>query len=228
MNGPVNIEIVKKVARGLEPLLDKLVFVGGAIMELYADTPASTPLRPTTDVDIVVELVGYGNYARLEEELSKLGFHHDSESTLVCRYKFEGITVDIMPTDEDILGFSNQWYKPGMDFVYDHQLDEGVQIKLFQPSYFLASKFEAFKGRGDDHRTSHDFEDIIYFLDNRKNWKEEILVADIEVREYLKAEFKRLLENKFHKEYISTHLPVPNKKERVDRIIDGLEKVVQT
>ncbi len=32
---------------------------------------------------------------------------------------------------------------------------------------FLATKFEAFKDRGGDYRTSHDFEDIVYVLDNR-------------------------------------------------------------
>lgn len=227
MNGPVNIETVKQVARGLAPLLDKLVFAGGAVIELYANDPAATPLRPTTDVDVVVELTGYGKYADLEERLMNLGFQHDTESKVNCRYIFKGITVDIMPTDEKILGFSNRWYKPGMDHVFKYQLDEGLQIKLFEPPYFLASKFEAFKSRGKDHRTSHDFEDIIYFLDNRKDWVDEIITADAEVRAYLKKEVKRLLEDKFHKEYVSAHLPVSARKERVNRIIEGLQKIVQ-
>jgi len=68
MNGPVNIEVVEKVARGLKPMLDKLVFVGGAIIELYIDDPAAPPLRPTTDVDVVIEVTGYGKFAAVEEE----------------------------------------------------------------------------------------------------------------------------------------------------------------
>jgi len=228
MNGPVNIETVKRVAKGLSPLLDRLVFAGGAVIELYADDPAASPLRPTTDIDIVVELTGYGKYAELVEQLAKLGFHHDPESKVACRYKFDEITVDIMPTDEKILGFSNRWYKEGMKQVFKYEFDDGIQIKLFEPPYFLATKFEAFKGRGKDYRTSHDFEDIIYFLDNRRNWKDEILAADTEVREYLKKEFQRLLEDKFHEEYISSHLPAPNRKERKDKIIDGLQKIIQS
>jgi len=99
----------------------------------------------------------------------KLGFHHDQESNVVCRYKYEGITVDIMPTDEEILGFSNRWYKLGLDYILKYELAEDIQIRLFEAPYFLASKFEAFKGRGGDRRTSYDFEDIVYFLDNRKD-----------------------------------------------------------
>jgi len=111
MNGQVNIETVKKVARGLSPLLDRLVFAGGAVIELYADDPAASPLRPTTDIDIVVELTGYGKYAELVEQLAKLGFHHDTESIVACRYKFQGITVDIMPTDKKYWGFQTAGIK---------------------------------------------------------------------------------------------------------------------
>lgn len=227
MNGPVNIETVKRVAKGLEPLLEKVVFAGGAVIELYANDLAATPLRPTTDVDVVVQLTGYGKYANLEERLAKLGFHHDTGSKVACRYTFKGITVDIMPTDKKILGFSNRWYISGMDHVIKYEFDDGIQIKLFEPPYFLASKFEAFKGRGKDYRTSHDFEDIIYFLDNRKDWEHEIITADSEVREYLKSEFQRLLEDKFYKEYISAHLPAPSRKERLDRITEGLQEIIQ-
>jgi len=38
------------VAGGLEDLRKKVVFVGGAVTELYADDPASSDIRPTLDV----------------------------------------------------------------------------------------------------------------------------------------------------------------------------------
>ncbi|MBP1672457.1 MAG: hypothetical protein H6Q25_272 [Bacteroidetes bacterium] len=32
-----NLPILKIVAKGLEPIIDKIVFVGGSVVELYAD-----------------------------------------------------------------------------------------------------------------------------------------------------------------------------------------------
>ncbi|HEX6981331.1 MAG TPA: nucleotidyl transferase AbiEii/AbiGii toxin family protein [Balneolaceae bacterium] len=217
---------MKKVARGLTPLLDEVVFTGGAIIELYADESASAPLRPTTDIDIVIEVVGYGKFAELEGKLSKLTFYHDLESSITCRYRFKGIKVDIMPTDEKILGFSNRWHKTGMEHVIRSKLAEDLHINLFEPSYFLASKFEAFSDRGDDRRTSHDFEDIVYFLDNRENWIDEISRSEDEVKSYLKTEFKNLIDDRFHREYIAAHLPSSNRKEGLERILSGMKKLL--
>ena len=46
-----NIDMLQIVADGLGDLKDEIVFVGGAVAELYADDPASTDIRPTQDVD---------------------------------------------------------------------------------------------------------------------------------------------------------------------------------
>src|SRR4028119_950961 len=32
----------------------------------------------------------------------------------LCRWQYEGISIDVMPCDESVLGFSNRWYKPGI------------------------------------------------------------------------------------------------------------------
>lgn len=226
MDKPVSIEIVKQVAKGLDPILDKFVFVGGAVVELYANDPAASEIRPTMDIDVVVELTGYSAYADLQEQLSKLGFIPDSESSVICRYKFKDIKVDVMPTDENILGFSNQWYKKGLNHTVEYKLDEKTEIKIFKPPYFLATKFEAFKGRGGDYRTSHDFEDIVYFFDNRKGWVEEITDSEEDVKTYLKKEISKLIEESSPKESIAAHLPSVNRKERMGRIIDGLNQII--
>ena len=51
-----NIVMLQIVADGLEELKEEVVFVGGAVAELYADDPASSDIRPTLDVDCVIEL----------------------------------------------------------------------------------------------------------------------------------------------------------------------------
>jgi len=44
-----NIIMLQTVASGLGDLVDEMVFVGGAVAELYADDPASSDIRPTQD-----------------------------------------------------------------------------------------------------------------------------------------------------------------------------------
>ena len=51
-----NILMLQTVANGLGELKDEMVFVGGAVAELYADNPAASEIRPTIDVDCVIEI----------------------------------------------------------------------------------------------------------------------------------------------------------------------------
>jgi hypothetical protein len=109
-----NLDKVGFVAQGLRELKDNIVFVGGSVAELYADNPEISDIRPTLDVDCVVDIqiVTYSDYEKLEEKLRKLGFWNDtSENAPICRKIYKGIGVDFMPVNPDILGFSNRWYK---------------------------------------------------------------------------------------------------------------------
>ena len=67
-----------------------------------------------------------------------------------------------MPTDEKILGFSNRWYKAAIHSAITYQLTEDLTIRSVTAPYFLATKMEAFLGRGHgDFLGSHDFEDMM-------------------------------------------------------------------
>jgi hypothetical protein len=52
-----NIDMIEIVAAGLRELCDQVVFVGGATTSFYIDDPASAEMRPTDDVDCVVEIL---------------------------------------------------------------------------------------------------------------------------------------------------------------------------
>ena len=99
-----NITRIKVVYDSLEELAGEVVFVGGATVALYADRP-SGEARPTDDMDILVELMHYRDYAAIEDRLRSKGFTNDTESGVICRYKIQGIIVDVMPTGENTLGF---------------------------------------------------------------------------------------------------------------------------
>ena len=97
-----------------------------------------------------------------------------------------------------------------------------------QLSYFLATKFSAFKDRGgNDARLSHDFEDITYILDNRIDLVEEIQKSPKEVKEYLKDEFKKILANQTMKEALLANLYFETQEERYNMIIDKLNTIVE-
>ncbi|MBA2501062.1 MAG: nucleotidyl transferase AbiEii/AbiGii toxin family protein [Chitinophagaceae bacterium] len=190
----------------LEELADEVVFVGGTTVALYADRPSGES-RPTDDVDILVELIHYREYAAIEERLRSKGFINDIESGVIGRYHVQGIIVDVMPTGKNTLGFTNAWYEQGYATAMTHALDKNYSVRIFQPVYFLASKMEAFNDRGGgDGRWSSDFEDIVYVLNNRNSIWKELQAADKEVKTYLKEQFRLLLENEFIVEWISVHL----------------------
>ena len=61
-----NITRIKAVHLALEELAADVVFVGGATVSLYSTRP-ETETRPTGDVDIVVEIMHYKDYAAIED-----------------------------------------------------------------------------------------------------------------------------------------------------------------
>jgi hypothetical protein len=222
-----NINMLQTVASGLGDLRDEMVFVGGAVAELYADDPASSDIRPTQDVDCTIEISSYREHTELEEELRTKGFANDtSRGAPICRWIYQDIKVDVMPTDENVLGFNNQWYPGGVGNKIKKTLPNGTEIFVFSPEYYLASKFEAHNDRGGkDLRQSHDFEDIIYILDNCTSILEDIRNADEDVKNYLKTECERLFENDGLSEGIESALPYGSDSDRVEIIEDLIHEI---
>jgi hypothetical protein len=66
-----------KVAGLLRPLLDELVFVGGAVTSLLVTDAGVGPPRTTLDVDAIAEITSYAEYAKFGERLRALGFSED-------------------------------------------------------------------------------------------------------------------------------------------------------
>jgi len=73
-----NTAMLQTVANGLGELKNNMVFIGGAVAELYANDPAAFDIRPTLDVDCVIELSSRIEHARLEEDLRAKGFVNDN------------------------------------------------------------------------------------------------------------------------------------------------------
>ena len=210
--------MLQTVANGLGEMRDEMVFVGGAVAELYADNPAASEIRPTIDVDCVIEISSRLQFARMEENLRVKGFTNDtSKGAPICRWIYKDIKVDVMPTDSSVLGFSNRWYEEGIEIKISKTLPDGTDVFVFPPEYYLAAKFEAHNSRGgNDLRQSHDFEDIIYILDNCSDILNAISGSNPRVKEYLKNECQNLLANPNITEGIESALPYGSGEESGD------------
>jgi predicted nucleotidyltransferase len=203
-----NRERLRLVAEALGDLRTRVVFVGGAVVELYATDPAAPEPRPTLDVDCIIEVSTRLAYSKLEEDLRRKGFRNDQrEGAPVCRWLVKDIKVDVMPLQPDILGFSNEWYQEGFRHIHIVSLGAGVMVNLLDTPYFLATKVAALYNRGlGDLRTSSDFEDIVYILSNRGSVLDEVKAAEGKVRQYLSASFKELLSSSMVDEAIDAAL----------------------
>jgi predicted nucleotidyltransferase len=191
-----NRELFESVVRLLQPVLDELVFVGGCTTGLLLTDPAASAIRPTKDVDVIVDVTSYAKYAALSERLLALGLKEDtSEGAPLCRWRHGDLIVDVMPIDEDVLGFSNRWYPSAIETAQTHSVADN-DIRVVTPVYFVATKLEAFHGRGaGDVALSHDVEDIVAIIDGRAEIVDEIANADAEVRKYIASEIGALLKN---------------------------------
>src|SRR5580698_4293473 len=126
-----NLDLLIEAARLLKPILAELVFVGGCTTALLITDKAAADVRPTYDVDAIAEITSYVEYAEFSDRLRKLGFREDSrEGAPICRWCQETTTLDVMPLDGKILGFSNRWYGPAIDTAEERELEVGLKIRM--------------------------------------------------------------------------------------------------
>ena len=187
-----NFEIVARVASYLQDLIEEVVFVGGSSAAFLITDEDIVTVRQTLDVDVIVEVINLPEYYRFEKRLRKLGFEPHPDGPM-CRFLIDGIIVDVMPDNADILGFSNRWYRTAIDTAEKHSIED-IEIRVVSAPLFLATKLEAHHGRSEgDYLGSHDMEDIIAVVDGRPTIIRDCFIAPDEVKAYLRDNFATLL-----------------------------------
>lgn len=193
----------ESVVRLLAPILDQVVFVGGSTTGLLITDAAAAGVRPTKDVDAIVNATSYAEYAALSERLKGLGLSEDTrQDAPLCRWRYEDLVIDVMPIDENVLGFSNRWYPAAIESadtvsIADHD------VRIVTPVYFIATKLEAYHGRGGGDLTlSHDLEDIVALIDGRAETVGEIANAEAKVQAYIVSEIRDLMNDDDFREAI--------------------------
>jgi hypothetical protein len=221
-----NLVMVKTVVRALGDKNNAFIFIGGVVVNLYANQSAAPESRPTIDVDCVVEIKSLSKYRELEATLRSLGFRHDTrDGAPRCRWIYDDIVVDVMPTpyEEE---FTNKWIQAGLSRPQDYQLDNEYFVKILPAPLFLATKLEAMKNRGlGDLRQSKDFEDVVFILLNRKNIVREIEEEETDVFTFIATQCKDLLEMEVIDEAISAVLDPGEGPGIVRRVKDVMKEI---
>ncbi len=204
-----NIQILESAVQKLGPLVEEVVFLGGCATCLLLTDPGTPPPRVTYDVDVIVETVSLLDYHKLSERLRGQNFTEDFNSDApICRWRSGQTILDVMPTHPEILGFGNEWYPEAFSAAITVSLPAGQEIRVLPAPYFLATKLDAFRGRGNnDYLLSKDMEDIITIIDGRPHLVDEIKSTNIALRSYLASEFSQLLINKHFIDALPGHLP---------------------
>jgi len=194
----LQLKMLEAVADALgEELINDVVFVGGCTTGLLVtDDFIKEQIRYTDDVDLIVDVMGYAGWSELQDKLKSKGFSIEMGEEVICRMSLNGLKVDFMPTDSAALGFTNRWYKDAIETALDYQLNNRMTIKLIKPEYFVATKLEAYCGRGrGDALTSHDIEDIINVFDGRDSIVAEIQDSPTGLRDYISEQIQSLLDD---------------------------------
>jgi predicted nucleotidyltransferase len=206
--------------RAVADRLDKAgivyAFVGGCTVNLQLDNPALTPVRPTDDVDVIVEVVAGRRYSELEEQMRDLGFTHDmTQGAPICRWKLGDLTVDIMPTEGKTIGLNTQWFAEVLATAQERTVRGDVRLRLISPVGFLATKLTAFFDRGDgDYYGSRDIEDFLTVIDGRTAIVAEVETANELLRHYIAASIADLLTIENFRDSLSAALPGDDASQR--------------
>ncbi len=224
-NKTINIAVVAEIAKALKELKNEMVFVGGAVVSLYTDDPAADEIRPTQDVDMTIHIVNLNYWEQLKYKLEELGFFPDPFGHSICSYKYKDIPVDIMATEDGPLGLANRWYKTGLSNLWTAKAKD-QEIKILSAPCYLATKFEAFNNRGNDYRTSHDIEDIVYILDNRIGIVKEITKEDNRISRFIKEQLQGIIAKGLLQEILTAHIHPIMISERIEIVEDKIYQIL--
>lgn len=223
-----NIEILEFAIAQLNELADEMVFLGGCATGLLITDPAAPSIRVTKDVDAIVQVVSKADYYQLSDKLRMKGFSEDmSDGAPICRWVAENVILDVMPTETEILGFGNEWYKEAALNAEGIKLPSGKNIKMVSAPYFLITKLEAFDGRGKgDYLMSHDIEDIIAVVDGRPEIVNDVKQSKPELVKELSGRLQNLLKEERFLEAVSGHMPADETSQaRVSIILNAIKNI---
>jgi hypothetical protein len=163
-------------------------------------------------------------YHALAQRLMALGFKQTmADNTPPFRWYWNGMQLDLVPLDEKVLGFANRWYKPGFEAALCTALSSGLVLRHLSAPYFMATKLEAFKDRGNnDIYMSHDLEDVITVVDGRPELVEELATAPPDARQFVSTVVQGVLN---HPDFTNALPGIVSQSTRAGLVLQRLVKI---
>ncbi|HLP78699.1 MAG TPA: hypothetical protein VK327_17475 [Candidatus Paceibacterota bacterium] len=204
----IDPSVLALVAEKLDRLGFNYAFIGGAIVGFLLDDVELSPVRPTDDLDIILEVLAARRYSDIEQKLRDAGFTHDTrQGAPICRWMLHGLTIDIMPTEGGFLGLNTNWFKEALASATIRRIDR-FSLKIISPVAFIATKLAAFADRGKgDYFGSHDIEDLITVVDGRAAIVDEIASAPAVLRRFIVSAFQTVFQSDDFHEALAGYLP---------------------
>lgn len=223
------LTMLRQVAEALGPeFREQVAFVGGCTTGmLLTDTFTREQVRSTDDVDLIISVMTYAALQTFKETLKAQGFKEPSpmdQDMPICAMKLGELRVDLMPDHDKVLGFSNRWYRQALESAEPVPLGDDLTIRVVTPPLFVATKLEAYKGRGEgDSLASHDIEDILNLVDGRPELLDEVRGSDSAIQTYIAAELARLLDNELFEYAVQSQAGDPDREallfERLEALV---------
>ena len=187
-----NLPMLEDAVQKLAPFLGEIVFVVGVTLGLLITDEAAAPIRGTTDVNVIAEIITYADYIAFSERLRRAHFSEDTG--LTCRWHNGPLTLDVLALSKEVLGFTNIWYESALQHASTVTLPRGQAIRVITAPFFLATKVEAFRGRGRmDFQASRDLEDFVAVIEGQDTLLQEIAASPEDLRNYLAEAARTLL-----------------------------------
>lgn len=132
-----------------------------------------------------------------------------------------------MATEPSVLGFANRWYPLACRTAQSISLKADLPIRVVTSPLFVATKLEAFHGRGGgDLHESRDLEDVIAVVDGREELVAEAAASDPDVRAFLATELGALQAMPGFRSAVAGHLPPDAVSQaRVDVVLDRIAAI---
>jgi len=226
----VSAELLESAAAALGPLVDEVVFLGGASIYLWVSDPAAPATRATDDVDVISAVTTRVDYYKLGDRLTERGFQEASDSRVICRWRHSatGLILDVMPQDESVLGFSNPWYPHALETALEQELTSGTRIRAATPPTIIATKLAAWSGRGKgDLLRSLDLHDVLVLIDGRVELLAELNAEPRELREYISHWLATVVDHPYWGDLLESALHgygslAPSRAQRLRDHVDAL------
>jgi len=215
------------VTRKLEELGERFALIGGCALPFVVDRAYVPTIRPTTDIDFVVEILTRLDYSKLEARLRALHFQHDARpGAPKCRWLVEGIQVDIISSSPEASELGSPWFVEGLESANSYELNEGLELNVIGPACLLATKIAAFLARGkNDYIGCEDMEDIVALLEGCSGLLDSVKQASVALRQYVSTEMCRLLETPAFIEAVPGHLSPESPPGSLERMLNVARQI---